>query len=94
MRTDIEERAVRLAEYIGEPRHRPRGREKFGVSKSTVHKDITERLETWTGALCGGAAAAGAQQGRAPHPRRPGHAAKIQGGVNVRGMAPTRGPFP
>ena len=38
MRTDIEERAVRLAEYITAAK-------KFGVSKSTVHKDITERLE-------------------------------------------------
>ena len=47
MRTDIEERAVRLAEYITENRPTVRAAaKKFGVSKSTVHKDITERLET------------------------------------------------
>ena len=47
MRTDIEERAVRLAEYITENRATVRAAaKKFGVSKSTVHKDITERLET------------------------------------------------
>ena len=45
MRTDIEERAVRLAEYITENRATVRAAaKKFGVSKSTVHKDITERL--------------------------------------------------
>ena len=27
-----------------EPDHRPRRRQKFGVSKSTVHKDLSERL--------------------------------------------------
>ena len=46
MRTDIEERAVRLAEYITENRATVRAAaKKFGVSKSTVHKDITEWLE-------------------------------------------------
>ncbi|MEG1633445.1 MAG: sporulation transcriptional regulator SpoIIID [Oscillospiraceae bacterium] len=45
MRTDIEERAVRLAEYITENKTTVRAAaKKFGVSKSTVHKDITERL--------------------------------------------------
>ena len=47
MGADIEERAVRLAEYITENRATVRAAaKKFGVSKSTVHKDITERLET------------------------------------------------
>ena len=46
MRTYIEERALRLAEYITENRATVRAAaKKFGVSKSTVHKDITERLE-------------------------------------------------
>jgi putative DeoR family transcriptional regulator (stage III sporulation protein D) len=46
MRADIEERAVRLAEYIIENRATVRAAAKrFGISKSTVHKDITERLE-------------------------------------------------
>ena len=53
MRTDIEERAVRLAEYITENRATVRAAAKaFGVSKSTVHKDITERLESVDSALC------------------------------------------
>ena len=52
MRTDIEERAVRLAEYITENRATVRAAaKKFGVSKSTVHKDITERLEAVDPAL-------------------------------------------
>lgn len=47
MRTDIEERAIRLAEYITENRVTVRAAaKKFGISKSTVHKDITERLES------------------------------------------------
>ena len=46
MRTDIKKSAVRLAEYITENRATVRDdAKKFGVSKSTVHKDITERLE-------------------------------------------------
>lgn len=46
MRTDIAERAVRIAEYITENRATVRAAaKKFGVSKSTVHKDVTERLE-------------------------------------------------
>ena len=53
MRTDIEERAVRLAEYIVENRATVRAAaKKFGVSKSTVHKDITERLETVEPGFC------------------------------------------
>ena len=52
MRTDIEERAVRLAEYITENRATVRAAaKKFGVSKSTVHKDGTERLENVSPAL-------------------------------------------
>ena len=46
MRTDIAERAVKLAEYITENHATVRAAAKrFGVSKSTVHKDVTERLE-------------------------------------------------
>ena len=52
MRTDIEERAVRLAEYITENRATVRAAaKKFGVSKSTVHKDVTERFENVSPAL-------------------------------------------
>ena len=42
----MEERAERLALYIIENRATVRAAaRKFGISKSTVHKDITERLE-------------------------------------------------
>ncbi len=46
MKSDIERRAVELAEYILENKTTVRAAAKhFGVSKSTVHKDLTERLE-------------------------------------------------
>ena len=41
----IEERAVELAQYIIDTGDTVRGAaKKFGVSKSTVHKDVSERL--------------------------------------------------
>jgi len=41
----IEERAVKLAKYIIDSKDTVRGAaKKFGVSKSTVHKDIAFRL--------------------------------------------------
>lgn len=44
-RTQIEERAVAAAEYIIENNATVRqAAGRFGVSKSTVHKDVTERL--------------------------------------------------
>lgn len=43
--TTIEERALCLAKYIIDSKDTVRGAaKKFGVSKSTVHKDVTERL--------------------------------------------------
>lgn len=45
MRDYIEERAVEIANYIIESKATVRqAARKFGISKSTVHKDITERL--------------------------------------------------
>ena len=45
MKEYIEERAVELASYIVENNATVRQTAKrFGVSKSTVHKDVTERL--------------------------------------------------
>ena len=42
----IEERSVELAHYIIESKDTVRGAaKKFGVSKSTVHKDVSERLK-------------------------------------------------
>ena len=45
MKTYIEERAVEIANYIVENGATVRQTAKaFGISKSTVHKDVTERL--------------------------------------------------
>ena len=41
----IEERAIKLAHYIIETKDTVRSTaKKFGVSKSTVHKDVSDRL--------------------------------------------------
>ena len=41
----IEERAIALAHYIIDSKDTVRGAaKKFGISKSTVHKDVSERL--------------------------------------------------
>lgn len=46
MHTEIEERARDLAAYILENKATVRAAAaRFGVSKSTVHKDMSERLE-------------------------------------------------
>jgi len=46
LRTNIEDRACRLAQYIIENDATVRAAaKKFGISKSTVHKDISERLQ-------------------------------------------------
>lgn len=45
MKGYIEERAVELANYIIERKTTVRAAaKKYGISKSTVHKDVTERL--------------------------------------------------
>lgn len=45
MKDYIEERAVEVAYYIIETKATVRqAAKKFGISKSTVHKDVTERL--------------------------------------------------
>ena len=41
----IDERAIELAQYIIDSKDTVRGAaKKFGISKSTVHKDVSERL--------------------------------------------------
>ena len=46
MKDYIEERAVEIANYIIETRATVRqAARKFGISKSTVHKDCTDRLK-------------------------------------------------
>ena len=48
MKHHIEERTVKLAEYIIDKKSTVRSAAKyFGISKSTVHKDITERLSAF-----------------------------------------------
>ncbi len=43
--TSIEERACNLARYIIDTKDTVRGTaKKFGISKSTVHKDVSQRL--------------------------------------------------
>lgn len=42
----IEDRVIKLAQYIIDTKDTVRGTaKKFGVSKSTVHKDVSERLK-------------------------------------------------
>lgn len=44
-KNSIDERAVSLAQYIIDSKDTVRGAaRKFGISKSTVHKDVSERL--------------------------------------------------
>ena len=46
MKTSVEARAIELGEYIVESGATVRSAaKKFGISKSTVHKDVTERLK-------------------------------------------------
>ena len=52
MKENMEERAERLALYIIENRTTVRAAaRKFGISKSTVHKDISERLPQYNRGL-------------------------------------------
>lgn len=46
MNNSVEERALRLGEYIAQYGATVRAAaKKFGVSKSTVHKDVSQRLK-------------------------------------------------
>lgn len=54
MKDYIEERAVEIANYIIETKATVRqAAKKFGISKSTVHKDVTDRLIQINPALAG-----------------------------------------
>lgn len=54
MKDYIEERVIAMANYIIEYNATVRQAAKhFGISKSTVHKDVTERLEQINAALAG-----------------------------------------
>lgn len=48
MKGNIEERACQMAQYMIENKATVRAAaQKFGISKSTVHKDLSERLPTF-----------------------------------------------
>ena len=52
MKGIVEERAVTLGQYLIEHNSTVRGAaEKFGISKSTVHKDVSQRLKRINPAL-------------------------------------------
>lgn len=52
MKGNMEERAAQLAQYIIENRATVRAAAtRFGISKSTVHKDLSERLPGFNRAL-------------------------------------------
>ena len=52
MKGNPEERAIALGEYVTQTGATVRSAaKKFGISKSTVHKDLTERLKTQNRAL-------------------------------------------
>ena len=52
MKDYIEERAVELANYIIETKATVRqAAKKYGISKSTVHKDVAERLKKFNPSL-------------------------------------------
>lgn len=52
MKGNMEERAVKLAQYIIENGATVRSAaKKFGISKSTVHKDLSERLPVYNRSL-------------------------------------------
>ncbi|MCD7774765.1 MAG: sporulation transcriptional regulator SpoIIID [Clostridiales bacterium] len=54
MKTIVEERAIELGEYIVENKTTVRNAAKqFGISKSTVHSDVSERLKKVSPALYG-----------------------------------------
>ena len=78
MREDISRRAVSLALYIVENNATVRDAAgHFGVSKSTVHKDMTERLRTIDRALYGQVRAV-LEQNKAERHLRGGEATRIK----------------
>ena len=79
MKGNIEERACQLALYIIENKATVRAAaRKFGVSKSTVHKDLSQRLPSFNQPLYAQVKGVlGGKQGPAAHPGRHRHPGKI-----------------
>ena len=82
MKDYIEERAVEIAYYIIEHKATVRQTAKeFGVSKSTIHKDCTDRLEQINPTL---AQSVRREQTGTPHPRRTCHPGEISSPASAR----------
>ena len=77
----IDDRATKLGEYIVENKATVRRAAKqFGVSKSTVHKDVSQRLERpGQRPLPGREKRVGGQQSPTAYPGRYGHQKEIPG---------------
>ena len=78
MKEYIEERAIAIANYIID--HNATVRQtarRFGISKSTVHKDVTDRLEHINIPRRPSQSSAGHQQIRTAYPGRTGYKGKI-----------------
>ena len=80
MKQSVDDKAAMLGEYIVQNKATVRRAAKqFGVSKSTVHKDVAERLRHVNlEAVQRGARRAGGQQGAAAYPRRHGDEAQAR----------------
>ena len=84
MKDYIEERAVEIAYYIIEHKATVRQTAKeFGVSKSTIHKDCTDRLEQINPTLAQSVRKVLEQAGT-PHPRRTCHPGEISSPASAR----------
>ena len=78
MTEDLLTRARELAVYIIENRATIRQAAKhFGLSKSTVHKDLSEPADGEPRAVSFCAGDSRPEQGRAPYPRRSGYEKEI-----------------
>lgn len=83
MNSYIEERTIELAKYISDSRCTVRdAAKKFGISKSTVHKDIKERLDKISPMLSKSVAAVLEENKRERH---------IRGGLATRAKYKSKG---
>ena len=86
MKDYIEERAVEIAGYIIETKATVRQTAKqFGISKSTVHKDCTDRLQQINPSLArADPECAGCQQAGTPYPGRNGDQGEVSASWRVK----------
>ena len=87
----IEDRVLEVANYIVESGATVRqAAKKFGISKSTVHKDMSERLR-YIDPNVAGTRSAAKKQGRAAYARRHGYIYEIQGKKREKGRVDRNG---